>query len=163
MHLCFSAAGQPFIVLYCSQIMRRPIVVTVIAAFLLVATLIALMVATTLIFPGTPLDKLWEFNRPAYAQFRVLGTASGILLLLLGLVTAAAATGLVRGRRWSWWLAISIFAINGTGDVVGLVVTRDVVRSGSGALIAAGFIFCLLRKEVRLFFDQRGAEEPDAR
>lgn len=133
--------------------MRKPIVVSVIAAFLFAATLIALVVGLTLIFPGTPADRVWELNKPAYEHFRTFGRASGISLVILGLITAGTAMGLIHRRQWAWWIAIGIFTVNGAGDIVSLVITRDVLRSGSGVLIAMFFIFCLLRPEVRSFFD----------
>jgi hypothetical protein len=74
---------------------------------------IASVVATSLLFPGTLLDRLWELNKPAYAGIKVLGRASGVLLLLLGMATAAAGTGLLRGKKWACWLSIGVFVASG--------------------------------------------------
>ncbi len=134
------------------EAVRRPIALAIVAAFLWVATGIAVIVGISLLFPGTPLDRMWVLNRPAYAAFQSMGRLSGIFLLLLGSVTAAGARGLLQRRRWAWWLVIGIFVVNGIGDLVGLFVTRDVIRSGSGALVAAAFLSCLMTHEVRRYF-----------
>jgi hypothetical protein len=72
-----------------SSMRDRPGAVSSVAVFLFTATAIASVVATSLLFPGTLLDRLWELNKPAYAGIEVLGRASGVLLLLLGMATAA--------------------------------------------------------------------------
>jgi hypothetical protein len=131
---------------------RKPVCVTVVAAFLWMATLIAAFLAITLLIPGTPADEVWHLNPTAYQQFKVFGRASGAFLLAVGATAATVAAGLVRGQKWAWWLALSIFALNGMGDIAGFVITRDLVRSGSGVLVAACFLFCLMRRKVRSFY-----------
>jgi hypothetical protein len=61
------------------------------------------------------------------------------------MVTATTGWGLLRGRRWAWWIAVAVFAINGCGDLLTLIVRRDVVKGGSGVLIASVFLFLLMR------------------
>jgi hypothetical protein len=129
-----------------------PKTVPIVAAFLFLATAIALLVSVSLLFPNPLLDRLWELNKPGAAAFRAMGRISGVLLLALGIGTAAAGRGLLRGRRWAWWLAVALFAINGCGDVAGLVVTRDWLRSGSGVAVAAAFVCALTRPRVRRYF-----------
>jgi hypothetical protein len=135
---------------------ERPTTVTVVAAFLSMATVIAVATGTTLLIPGTRLDILWQLNRKAYSDFSTLGRTPGVLLLMVGCVTAAASAGLLRGRKWAWWVAIGIFVINGLGDLAALFVARDWIKGGSGVLIAAGFLFVLIRKKVRVFFARHG-------
>jgi hypothetical protein len=105
-----------------------------------------------LLFPNRLLDRLWELNKPGAAAFRAMGKASGLLLLALGIGTAAAGLGLLRGRPWAWWFAIVLFTVNGCGDVVGLVATGDWLRSGSEIAIAAAFVYSLTRPRVRSYF-----------
>jgi len=133
---------------------ERPTAVPVVAAFLLLATVIAFVIGGTLLFPGTRLDVLWQLNRKAYSDFSIFGRTPGMLLFLVGCVTAIAGAGLLRGRRWAWWIAIGIFVINGLGDLTALFVAGDRVKGGSGVLIAGGFLFFLLSKKVRVFFAQ---------
>jgi hypothetical protein len=134
--------------------MAKPIPVALVAAFLWIAMLVSLVVGVALLFPGTFLDRIWVYNRPAHAAFQTIGKTSGVGFLVLGLVVGAAAGGLSCGRRWAWWLAILIFALNGIGDLVGLLATRDLLRSGSGFVIAVGFLLVLLHRNVRASFDQ---------
>ena len=123
----------------------------VIAAFLIAATVVALVVGFGLLFPGRLLDWLAQFNRPAMEGFEALGRWSGALLLLLACFTAIAASGLIRGKKWGWWMAVGLFAVNGCGDVVGYAVARDAWRSGSGIAICSAFLYALLR--MRRSFD----------
>lgn len=116
--------------------------------------LICLVVGLALLFPGTFLDRIWVYNRPAHAAFQTFGEAAGAGFVVLGLVVGATAWGLSYGRRWAWWLAILIFSLNGIGDLVGLLATHDLLRSGSGMVIAAGFLAVLLRSKVRTSFDR---------
>jgi pyruvate carboxylase len=60
--------------------------------------------------------------------------------------TAAAGFGLLRGRRWAWWLAIGLFGANGIGDLVSMAISGDRLRSTAGALIAGAFVFLLVRR-----------------
>lgn len=131
---------------------QRPQIVTLVAGFLFAATLIACVVGVSLLMPGTALDRIWSFNRAAYGSFKPLGRLSGILLLLLGVCTFAAGRGLLHGRRWARWLAIAVFAVNGLGDAVNFVVTHDLIKSGSGVMIAGMFLFFLFRPEVAEYF-----------
>jgi hypothetical protein len=124
----------------------------IVAGFLFAATLLAVVVGLSLLFPNRLLDRLWELNKPGAAAFRAMGKASGLLLLALGIGTAAAGLGLLRGRPWAWWFAIVLFTVNGCGDVVGLVATGDWLRSGSEIAIAAAFVYSLTRPRVRSYF-----------
>jgi hypothetical protein len=67
------------------------------------------------------------------------------------------AVGLLERKRWAWWGAVLLFGINGLGDLLTLVLYRDVVKGGSGVLIASLFLFCLLLPGTRRYFDVRRA------
>jgi hypothetical protein len=134
--------------------MAKPISIAIVAAFLWIAMLIGLAVGVALLFPGTFLDRMWVYNRPAHAAFQTVGKTSGAGFLVLGLIVGVTAGGLSCGRRWAWWLAILIFALNGIGDLFGPLATRDLLRSGSGLVVAIGFLVVLLRRNVRALFDQ---------
>jgi hypothetical protein len=117
----------------------------VVAAFPFLATLIAVVVALSLLFPYTFLDRIWTLNPAAYAAFHILGKSSGVILLVLGVCTGTTAFGLLRQRRWAWWLAIVLFAANGLGDLTNLLIGGERWKSAAGALIAAAFVFLLMR------------------
>jgi hypothetical protein len=128
---------------------RRPLTIAFVAVALWVAAGIAIIIGAALLFPGTLLDKIWEYNRPAYAAFVTLGRALGVAFIALAILAGSTAKGLFLGRRWAWRLAIGIFAVNGLGDVVALIKTRDLIKSGSGFLLAAVFIGLLLSRSAR--------------
>ena len=133
----------------------RPKTVPIVAAFLFAATAIAAVAGASLLFPNPLLDRLWELNKPAEVAFRSLGRLSRVmLLLLLGAGTFAAAVGLFRRKRWAWWFAVILFAINGSGDVVSFIVTGDWLRSASGVVISLAFLYSLYRGRVRRYFQR---------
>lgn len=123
-----------------------------VAAFLFAATVIALVVAVSLLFPNALLDRLWELNKPGAAVFRALGRVSGLFLPALGAGTFAAAFGLLHGRPWAWWFAVVLFAIDGCGDAIGWFLTGDWLRSASGVAISSAFLYALSRPRVRRYF-----------
>jgi hypothetical protein len=132
----------------------RPKAVTVVASFLFIATVIALVVGEALLFPNRLLDRLWELNKPAEVAFRQMGRIAGVPLLLLGVGTFAAAIGLVRRKVWAWRFAVLLFAANGIGDLVSFIVTGDWLRSASGTVISSAFLWTLCARRVRLHFER---------
>ena len=53
----------------------------------------ALSAGTTLVLPGTILDRAWRLNPVAYAQLAPLGMPVGVVFLFLAVVLVVAATG----------------------------------------------------------------------
>jgi hypothetical protein len=131
---------------------RRPGPVVVVTTFIFFAAAVALLTGVSLLFPNPIWSRLWDLNRPAYIAFERFGRTAGIPLLALGVVTGIAGTCLIKGKKWAWWFAISLFAINGLGDLVALLLTRDLVKGGSGVLIAVAFLFYLTRPNVNRYF-----------
>jgi hypothetical protein len=127
----------------------------IVAGFLLVAAAMAVVVGTSLVFPSRVLERLWELNPAAAPAFHAHGRIFGCLLLALGLATFTAARGLLHGKRWAWWFAVLLFAVNGMGDVAGFFVTGDALRSISGVVIATVFLCALTRASVRQYFSQQ--------
>jgi hypothetical protein len=76
----------------------------------------------------------------------------GFFLLALGAGAGAAGAGLLKRRKWAWWFAVALFTTNGLGDLVTLIATHDLIRGGSGILIACIFLICLNRPEVKRAF-----------
>jgi hypothetical protein len=133
----------------------RPKTVPVIAGFLFVATAIAWVVGSALLVRSRLLDSLWRFNPAGAEFFKAIGPVSGLFLLMLGVGTAAAGRGLLRGNAWAWWFAVILFVVDGAGDVVSFFLTGDWLRSTSGMLISGAFLYALLRPRVRQFFSTR--------
>jgi hypothetical protein len=136
----------------------RPKAVVVVAAFLFLSTAISGVTAISLLFPNPRWHWMWDLNRPAYVEFAKLRPVPGILLLAVGIVTAFAAAGLLRRKRWAWWIAISVFAVNGLGDAFTLFAKRDMEKGASGLLIACAFLFWLSRPVVRQYFPSAGLD-----
>jgi hypothetical protein len=132
--------------------MDRPLPVTIVAIFLFLATAIAAVVGISLLFPNPLLDHLWELNRQGAALFHSIGRVSGLFLLVLGCGTLAAGFGMLRGRRWAWWFASILFAIDGLGDVVSYFIIHDALRAVTGIIVSSVFLYLLYRRNVRDYF-----------
>lgn len=111
----------------------------------------ALLAGTTLVFPGTILDRAWRLNPVAYAQLAPLGGPVGIVFLLLAVVLSVAATGWWCRRRWGWVLAVVIISIQVLGDFMNLL-RGDVLRGAVGVVIAGALLFYMTRPRVRAVF-----------
>jgi hypothetical protein len=122
-----------------------------IGVFLFFGATMASLAATTLLLPGTPLDRAWTLNPTAYKQLSPLGSKVGVLFLLLAVVLVASGTGWFRRRRWGWTLAVAIIATQVVGDIINLV-RGDWLRGGTGIIIAGAFLLYLLTARIRAAF-----------
>ena len=125
---------------------------TAIGIFLFCGFIAAILAATTLLWRGTALDRLWALNPIAYKQLARLGDTVGIFFLLLGMALAAAGIGWFRRHVWGWRLAVVIIATQVLGDVVNCV-RGDLVRGGTGVIIAGAHYCCFFcSPEIRATF-----------
>jgi hypothetical protein len=95
---------------------------------------------------------MWKFNPQGAAVFHTIGRVSGVFLMALGVGTFLAALGLLRGRRWAWWFGVCLFAVDASGNIVSYFLTHEALRSGTGAIVSATFLFFLCRYPVRDYF-----------
>jgi hypothetical protein len=102
-------------------------------------------------FFKTP-DRLWELNKPGAALFRAIGWPAGVFLPALAVGTCAPAFALLRRKRWVWWFAVVLFTIDTCGNLVTFLMTGDALRSISGAVISAAFLWCLVGRRTRRYF-----------
>jgi hypothetical protein len=109
------------------------------------------LAATTLLWRGTSLDRIWSLNPTAYRQIAPLGRIAGGLFLLLGLALAAAGIGWFRRRLWGWRLAVAIIAIQIVGDVTNCI-RGDWLHGGIGVVVAGALWLFLLRPAVKRAF-----------
>jgi hypothetical protein len=109
------------------------------------------LAAITLLWRGTPLDRLWVLNQMAYKRLAPMGRAVGILFLLLGAALATAGIGWFRHRPWGWRLAVVIIATQVVGDLVNCV-RGDLLRGGTGVIIAGALLLFLWRPKIRHSF-----------
>ena len=124
---------------------------TGVGIFLFFGATMACLAGTTLVWPGTALDRIWALNAPVYKQLAPFGKAVGIPFLFLGAALALAGTGWFNLRRWGWWLAVAIIATQVLGDFVNAFMGQ-IVRGGIGAIIAGALLFYLFRPAVTATF-----------
>jgi hypothetical protein len=94
---------------------------TAVGIFLLFGGVMAGLAATTLLLPGTPLDRAWILNPTAYKRLSPLGSKVGILFLLLAVLLVLSGVGWFQRRLWGWRLAVAIIATQVLGDIANLV------------------------------------------
>jgi len=124
---------------------------TAIGIFLFFGAIMASLAATTLLWRGTALDRLWTLNPTAYKHLAPLGPIAGMLFLVLGAALTTAAIGWFRRRLWGWRLAVVIISTQVLGDVVNCV-RGDWLRGGTGVIIAGALLLFLLRPRIRTAF-----------
>ena len=125
--------------------------ITAMGGFLFFGSLMAALAGTTLVWPGTVLDRIWALNAPAYQRLAPLGRIIGIPFLFLSVILLLAGIGWFGRRLWGWRLAVAIIATQVAGDLVNLFL-GDFVRGGVGFVIAGALLFYLLRPRVRAGF-----------
>jgi hypothetical protein len=119
-----------------------------IGIFLFFGAVMAGLAAITLLWRGTPLDRLWVLNQVAYNSLVPMGRAVGILFLLLSGALTTAGIGWFRRRPWGWRLAVVIIATQVVGDLVNCV-RGDLLRGGTGVIIAGALLLFLWRPKIR--------------
>jgi hypothetical protein len=128
----------------------RPAMIAV-GVFLLFGVCMAALAGTTLVWPGTPIDKVWALNRVAHAQLSAAGRLVGGLFLLLSATLLGASVGWFKRRLWGWRLAVGVISTQVVGDVVNLA-RGDWLRGGVGVMIAGALLLYLLRPDLRTKF-----------
>jgi hypothetical protein len=94
--------------------------VTALGVFLIFGTTMALLAAATLLFPGTPLDRVWKLNPRAHQELAPFGKIVGFGFALLAVALALAAVGWFHRRVWGWRLAVALTAAQVLGNLVNL-------------------------------------------
>jgi hypothetical protein len=122
-----------------------------IGVFLFFGATMASLAATTLLLPGTLLDRAWRLNPTAYKQLSPLGSKIGILFLLLAVVLVVSGVGWFQRRLWGWRLAVAIIGAQVIGDIVNLV-RGDLLRGSTGVIIAGALLLYLLTPRIRAAF-----------
>ncbi len=122
-----------------------------IGVFLFFGATMASLAATTLLLPGTPLDRVWTLNPTAHKQISPLGSKVGPLFLLLTLALVISGVGWLRRRVWGWRLAVAIIGTQLIGDIVN-VVRGDLLPGAIGVIIAGTLLLYLLSRKLRVAF-----------
>jgi len=116
-----------------------------------VRQLLASLAATTLLWQGTALDRVWALNPTAYKQLAPLGGIVGIFFLVLGMALVTAGIGWFRRRLWGWRLAVGIVSTQVLGNAINCL-RRDWLRGTTGVMIAGALLLLLLRPRIRAVF-----------
>ncbi|MCU1303140.1 MAG: hypothetical protein JWQ87_3424 [Candidatus Sulfotelmatobacter sp.] len=111
----------------------------------------AALAATTLLVPGTVLDRVWALNPTAHKQLSLVGGKVTLLFLPLAVALVASGIGWFRRRLWGWKLAVGIVAVQVIGDSINFV-KGDWIRGGIGVIIAGSLLLYLLRSPVKSAF-----------
>jgi len=112
----------------------------------------ALVAGTTLVWPGTPLDRIWVLNPTAHLKLTSLGTRIGLAFLILAVALGTAGVGWFQKKRWGWRLAVCIIGIQVLGDLVNLM-RGDYLRGVTGVVIAGALLLYLCRPPVKALFN----------
>ena len=131
-----------------SAVGRKPGGFNAIGIFLFFGAVMAGLAAITLLWRGTPLDRLWVLNQMAYKRLVPMGRAVGILFLLLSGALTTAGIGWFRRRPWGWRLAVVIIATQVVGDLVNCV-RGDLLRGGTGVIVAGALLLFFWRPKIR--------------
>ena len=86
-----------------------------------------------------------------FKQLAPLGGVVWIFFLVLGVALTTAGIGWFRRRLWGWKLAVEIIATQVLGDVANCL-RGDLLRGGTGFIIAGTLLLLLLRPKVRATF-----------
>ena len=132
----------------------RPSIVTVFSIFFLAATAIACTAALALAFPNTFLQDVWSLNPKAHNGFLLMGFWAVLLMAAVSGACLSAALGLWNAKRWGYWLAVVIFAINLAGDVANTIFGSD-WRTIVGVPIVSVLLWGLATRRVRTWFGLR--------
>jgi hypothetical protein len=123
----------------------------VIGVFLFFGATMAGLAATTLLWRGTPLHRVWALNPNAYQQLAPLGRIVGMLFVFLSLVLVASGVGWFRRRRWGWRLTVVVIGTQVIGDTINLV-RGDWLRGAAGLVIAGALLLYLFTPRVKAAF-----------
>jgi hypothetical protein len=127
--------------------------ITAVGIFLFFGAAMAAFAGTTLLWPGSRLDRAWILNSDAYKTLRTFGRLIGIPFLALSAALLIAGVGWFHRRAWGWRLAVAIIAIQLLGDGAS-ALEGHVVRGVAGLAIAGALLFYLFRPSVRTAFQE---------
>jgi len=98
---------------------------TLLVIFFAAGALICLVTMLALAFPGGFLEPIWQLKPKARVEFQKIGSASVVLMAVVGGACGLAAVGLARNAEWGSRLAIGVLAVNLIGDSVNALLRHD--------------------------------------
>ena len=132
----------------------RPGAITALSIFFVVGATISLIASISLLLPNSYLRPIWRLNPRAYEDLSTLGLWAGLMLFTVSMLCATAATGLWRGSRWGYWLAVGLILTNLLGNVINVALGTE-PRAILGVPIATALLaYLIISKKVRDFFSK---------
>jgi hypothetical protein len=125
--------------------------VLLIAIFFAFATCILLGVGMALLRPGSTPEVIWRLYPTRRALLMPYRMWLGPGFQVLAIVMISASIGCFRRRIWGWWLAVTIFVINGLSDA-GQILIGHFLEGAIGVAAAGAILFYLSRPNVRAIF-----------
>ena len=129
----------------------RPIGINALSIFFVFGAVMSFTAFVSLLFPGSFLEPMWRLNPRAREGFTSIGAWAVVLMCAVCLACALAATGLWRGARWGYLLAVALLLINLLGDIAN-VVTGTEPGALIGIPVVLAIIAFLISRRVRVFF-----------
>src|SRR6266508_884263 len=111
-----------------SLLMRRPVGLTLLTAFCLFGAFMACLAFFGLLLSSGFLEPIWQLNPDAHRALTDLGAWGMLLMAVVAIACALAASGLWIQAQWGRRLAVGILAIDVLGDVMN-VIKRSNLRS----------------------------------
>ncbi len=105
---------------------------------------------------GGWLEPIWRIDPAKREAFARLGQWGIVVLAAVGTACALSSVGLWRGKRWGYYLALSMLIINGLSDVAGGLLHDP--KTLIGAPIAAALVYYLYTRRSK--FTGAVAREP---
>lgn len=112
------------------------------AIFFDLVTCILIAIGVMLLWPGTPLDVLWQLQPGREWMLMPYQDWLGPLFLVMALPAASASYGLFRRKAWARDLALAIFAAYGAGSLVQIVLGHT--WEGALGVTVVGFLLFFL-------------------
>ncbi len=140
---------------------RRPILITllgvlyILGAVILVLGGVAMFVAGTSnpadMFSGETLDKILQFLADNNLSWGDFTNASGIALIVMGVISFILGIGFLKGWAIFWYLGV-IFNILSIVAVVWSSISTGVVQGVAGAIVSLILLLYLFLPGVKAFF-----------
>ena len=126
--------------------------------FFAFGTIAAGLSAAALLFPQSPLDRLWRLNPEARIGLESMSPWGIVLMAVVSAACALCAYGVWTRAVWGRQAAILLVAVNLIGDTANAIVRGD-VRTLIGLPIGGALIAYLHSRRVRAEFGPRGAAQ----
>jgi hypothetical protein len=132
---------------------RRPLGIALLGCFCVFGASMSGLASVTLLWPGTPLDRVWVINPEGHVGLAALGSVAAYGMAALSVVMVTTAAGVFLRRRWAWWSAVVILVLNGCGDLGNAVLRHD-PKTLIGVPLAVAVFYWMTRPRIRAAFSR---------